>query len=76
MLMDSHHLAGVEPGAQPESICFHQDQETDIEGVMTSFSLQPFTIFKALLYTGLHLILVSAFHMCVSYNDQSHTGNI
>lgn len=42
---------------------------------MTSLALQPFTIFKALLYTGLHLVLVSSFHMFVSYNDQRHTGN-
>lgn len=74
MLMDNH-FAEVELGAQPESTSFRQDPETDIEGLMTSLAPQPFTIFKALLYTGLHLVLVSSFHMFVSYNDQRHTGN-
>lgn len=70
-----NHFAEVELGAQPESTSFRQDPETDIEGLMTSLAPQPFIIFKALLYTGLHLVLVSSFHMFVSYNDQRHTGN-
>lgn len=48
------HLAGIEPGAQAESSCFHQDQETDVKGVTASLTLQPFMIFK-LFYVQNHI---------------------
>lgn len=48
-------ISGVEPTAQSESTCFHQDQETDMEGVMRTLALQPFPAFKDLFCIESHL---------------------